>query len=64
MDNEAELNLLRAKCVDGTATLEDMKQAIRILRAGRETARFSAESARKKAKAAVPNANDLLDELL
>ena len=61
---QAEINTLRAKVSDGSATLEDMKRAILLLRQDRQSAAAASDGARKKrAKAAIPNATDLLGEL-
>lgn len=62
--DEAKIAAIRAREAAGEATLEDFKEVIRILRAGRFAAVAASDGARKKAaKAAVPNADDLLNEL-
>ena len=54
----------RQKSVDGTLSLEDMKEAIQALRGGRVSAAIaSAGSKAKKAPMVVQSADDLLGEL-
>ncbi len=61
---QAKIAIWRQKAIDNSLTLEEMKEAIALLRQGRVSAAASSESARRaKAKAAVPSADDLLSEL-
>lgn len=54
----------RARAAEGTLTLEEMKEAILHLRAGRVNAQnASAASKRKKAIAEIPSAADMLSDL-
>jgi hypothetical protein len=54
----------RQKVAEGTLTLDDMKEAIVYLRAGRVNAQnASAASKRKKAIVAIPSAADMLSDL-
>lgn len=54
----------RARAAEGTLSLEEMREAIEALRAGRVSAAYTSEaSRRKKAVAAIPVADDLLAEL-
>lgn len=54
----------RMRAAEGTLTLEEMKEAVRALRAGRvNSAAASAATKRKKAIAEIPHASDMLDEL-
>lgn len=56
----------RQKSADGTITLEEMRQAIKILRANRESAgAVTAKSSKngKKSSAPAKSASDLLGEL-
>lgn len=63
--DQAEISLIRQKQADGTATMEDLRSFVKILRQGRLSALASSEGAKKKAvKAAIPNADDLLSELM
>lgn len=60
----------RRKCTDGTITLEEMRESMRVLRANRMNAAEAAAKSKSgggkrsaKAKAAPVNAGDLLDQL-
>lgn len=60
----ARIAQLRAKCADNSATLEEMREAVKLLRGDRRNAAASSEtSKRSKAKAVIPNADDMLGEL-
>jgi hypothetical protein len=60
----AKIAIWRQKALDGTLTIEEMKDAIQALRQGRVSAAHASETARRsRAKAEIPSANDLLDEL-
>jgi hypothetical protein len=60
----AKVAIWRQRAIDGTLTLEEMKEAILVLRGGRVSAAATSESSRrKKAKVEVPSADDLLNEL-
>lgn len=60
----AKIAVWRQKAVEGTLTLDEMKEAITLLRQGRTSAAVSSETARrKKAVAAIPSADDLMNEL-
>jgi hypothetical protein len=56
---------LRNKCQAGTATQEEYREVIQIMRAGRSgvTQPTAGSRARKTAAAAKPNGDDLLSEL-
>lgn len=61
---QAKIVSWRRAAVDGTLTQEQMIEAIAALRAGRKSAAIASDTARTKAaKAAIPNADDLLAEL-
>lgn len=61
---QSKIAVWRAKAVNGTLSLEEMKEAIIALRADRVGAAVASDaSRRKKAKAEIPDANDLLAEL-
>lgn len=63
-ETASRIAILRAKIADNTITEEELKEGIRILREGRLAAAQSPASAtRKKAIAAIPDANSLLDSL-
>lgn len=58
------ISILRAKSLDGSMTLEDAKEAIRLIRGDRRGAAASSDSARRaKAKASIKSADEMLDEL-
>jgi hypothetical protein len=60
----ARLAQIKQKSVDGTATLEDYKEAVTLMRGDRQGAAMASETSRRsKAKAAVPSADSMLDEL-
>lgn len=60
----ANIATWRKAAIDGTLTQEQMREAIKALRAGRISASYASETARKKAaKVAIPSADDLLAEL-
>lgn len=61
---QAKIALWRQKALEGTLTLDEMKEAVRALRAGRLTAAAASDTSRRKAaKAAIPSADDMLEEL-
>jgi len=54
----------RRKCADNTITLEEMKEAVALYRQGRmAAAQSSATAKRKTARAVIPSADELLDEI-
>lgn len=61
---QARIDILRAKVADGTYSLTDQQEAVRLMREDRKAASLTAASVRAKAKAAIPNSDDLLDGLL
>lgn len=63
---QARLSVLRQKSQDNTISLEEYREAIRLMRADRTTAQTAsaASGARKKApKAEIKSADEMLDEL-
>lgn len=61
---QSKIALWRQKAVQGTLTQEEMREAILALRADRVGAAVaSAASKRSKAKAEIPDADDLLAEM-
>ncbi len=61
---QSRIAIWRAKAIDGSLTLEDMKEAVRAMRAGRISAAYSSEAARRsKAKSTVKDGDELLKEL-
>jgi len=60
----AKIASWRQKAVEGTLTEEEMKEAIVLLREGRAAALASSATAKRtRAVAAIPKADDLLDEI-
>lgn len=62
-----QIAVWRSKAADGTITLDEMREAIKVLRANRmstaEAAAKSKSGGKKKAPAAPINAADLLSQL-
>lgn len=64
LELQAKITMWRQKSAEGTLTIDEMKEAIIYLRAGRiSAAAHSPAAKRKKAVAAIPKAGDLLSEL-
>ena len=64
LELQQKIAVWRQKSAEGTLTLEDMKEAIIHLRAGRvNAANASAASKRKKAITEIPSAADMLSDL-
>lgn len=60
----SKIAIWRQKSIDGTLSLDEMKEAIVVLRAGRISASYASATARQaKAKTNIPNAMDLLATL-
>jgi hypothetical protein len=60
----AQLSIWRSKSLDGTMTVDDMREAIIALRDGRVSACFASKAARVKVvKNPLPSAEDLLEKL-
>lgn len=57
------INSIRQRFVDGIVTKEELKEAVQLLREERTSSAESVARARKTAKAAIPSASSLLDEL-
>ena len=62
---QARIAQLRARSNDGTITDDEYREAIALLRADRVSSVYSGEkrASRAKAKAAIPDALDMLSEL-
>lgn len=62
---QSKIALWRAKSQEGTITLEEMREAIILMRGGRKTAQEAAASSGKKASAKKPAraVDDMLNEL-
>lgn len=58
------LSFLRQKALDGTLSMEEMKEAVIMMRGDRASSVRNTDSARRaKVKAAIPDADTMLDEL-
>lgn len=65
-ETQSKIAAWRLKAAEGTLTLEEMKEGIKLLRGDRFNASVAAQSAatkRKKAIAEIPAAGDMLAEL-
>ncbi len=63
-DLDAKIAIWRQKAIDGKLTQEEMREAIALKRADRRAALTASDNSRRaKAKAVVPSAQQLLDEL-
>ena len=61
---QSKIAVWRAKAADGTLSIEEMREAIVVLRAGRvSAAQASTASRQAKARTSIPNAMDLLASL-
>jgi len=64
LDTHLKLAEWRRKSAEGTLTLEEMKEAVALVRAGRMAAAAQSSAAKRKvARVAIPSADDLLDEI-
>lgn len=64
METHAKIAVWRQKAVEGTLSIEEMREAILVLRGDRRGAAIASDKARKaKATTAIPSADDLLNEL-
>ena len=64
LELQAKIASWRLRAAEGTLTLDEMREAVRYLRAGRvAAANASAVSKRKTAIAVIPSAADMLADL-
>lgn len=64
LDVQLKVSAWRQKAIEGTLTVEEMREAIQVLRQGRVGAAIASDTSRRKAaKSVVPSADDLLGEL-
>lgn len=64
LELQSKISAWRLRAADGSLSLEEMKEAILHLRAGRVAAASTQSAARKTAKKSVaPGAEDMLSEL-
>lgn len=59
----SKIALWRAKCAENTITKEELTEFARLLREERRSAAVASATKKSRAKAAAPNADDLLKEL-
>lgn len=62
---QGKIAILRQKAVDGTLTIEEMREAVLLMRGDRKAnaAAPSAKASKKQAKAEIKSADEMLDEL-
>lgn len=62
---QAKLAILKQKAIDGTLTIDDQREAVRIMRADRKAAPppTTSSTRRARAKAEIKSADEMLDEL-
>lgn len=62
-ETHSRLTVLRQKAIEGTLTLEEMKEAVVMMRGDRASSVKQGDTRRAKVKAAIPDADSLLNEL-
>lgn len=61
---QSKIALWRAKALDGTITIEELREAVAAMRQDRKSAAVASDKSRRaKAKAEIPSADDMLGEL-
>ena len=63
LDLQAKISSWRLRAAEGTLSLEEMKEAIVLLRGGRVSAASASATGRKKKSATAPAAEDMLADL-
>lgn len=64
-EEETKLAIWRQKALDGTLTEAEEREAVALIRGTRHSAAYASETARrKKAKAEIPSADDLISEMM
>jgi hypothetical protein len=66
LETLAKIAIWRQKCIDGTITIEEMREAVAVMRGDRKAAAQAAAASSKrtaKPKAQVQSADEMLDEL-
>ena len=64
IETQSRIAEWRAKALNNTLTVDDMREALRVMRGERVGAAIASDaSRRKKAKVEIPDAQSLLDEL-
>lgn len=62
-EQQSKIAELQAKSLAGTLTLEEMREAIRLMRQGRRSAAETSTKKASRAKGPAKSADDLLSEL-
>lgn len=63
-ESQARITVLRAKSADGSITMDEMREAVRLIRGDRVSAQTASEGAKRtRAKAVIKSGDDMLDEL-
>ena len=63
-EQQAKIAVWRQKAMEGTLSLEEQKEAVVMLRAGRRSAAAASEQARRsRARKEIPSAEEMLNEL-
>lgn len=60
---QSKIAVWRAKALDGTISLDEMREAVILLRGGRKAAQEASEASGKKAKKPARAVDDMLSEL-
>jgi hypothetical protein len=64
VEQQAKIAVFRQKLTEGTITVQEMREATELLRAGRKSAATASDSSRRtKAKAVIQSADEMLNEL-
>lgn len=64
VDLQSKIALWRAKALDGTITIEELREAVAAMRQDRKSAAVASDKSRRaRAKAEIPSADDMLGEL-
>ena len=63
LELQAKIQSWRLRAAEGTLSLEDCREGISFLRAGRIQAAQAASSARSKTRSVAPAADDMLSDL-
>ena len=64
-ETQAKIAQFRAKSAEGTLTLEEMREAVLLLRSDRRSAQHASDNSKRKvARAEIKSADEMLDELL
>lgn len=62
-EQQSKVAIFRAKALEGTLTLDEMREAVAIVREARRSAVYDAAASKSRAKKPTKSAEDLLAEL-